>query len=275
MKILHTADWHIGNFRSPIKDGVNLRAEDTKRCLGELVRVAGEELPDYTLVSGDVFHTGHLWSDRCCDEIITAVHYIKELAAISGQVIVMRGTPNHDGIGQFRVLAEMFAGYRNVHIVSFPEVVSFDGADIAVLPGFDAGFYRAKFPGLSKEEENEAFTQELSNIALGMKAQCRTGRKNILMAHYTVPGCNMESGQEMMLTKFEPVLPQETLAAAGFDLVALGHIHRPQAVPGTDWCYYSGAINAMNFNDEGQERGFWIHTELQDGGWESVFYKTP
>ena len=46
MKILHTADWHIGNFRSPIKDGVNLRAEDTKRCLGELVRVAGEELPD-------------------------------------------------------------------------------------------------------------------------------------------------------------------------------------------------------------------------------------
>ena len=27
--------------------------------------------------------------------------------------------------------------------------------------------------------------------------------------------------------------------------------------------YYSGAINAMNFNDEGQKRGFWIH-EFED-----------
>lgn len=31
MKILHTADWHLGTFRSPVKDGVNLRTEDTKR----------------------------------------------------------------------------------------------------------------------------------------------------------------------------------------------------------------------------------------------------
>lgn len=65
MKILHTADWHLGTFRSPVKDGVNLRTEDTKRCLDELIRVANEEKPDYSLVSGDIFHVGRLWSDRC------------------------------------------------------------------------------------------------------------------------------------------------------------------------------------------------------------------
>ena len=43
MKILHTADWHLGTFRSPVKDGVNLRTEDTKRCLNEMIRVAGED----------------------------------------------------------------------------------------------------------------------------------------------------------------------------------------------------------------------------------------
>ena len=64
MKILHTADWHLGTFRSPVKDGVNLRTEDTKRCLDELIRVANEEKPDYSLVSGDIFHVGRLWSDR-------------------------------------------------------------------------------------------------------------------------------------------------------------------------------------------------------------------
>lgn len=28
MKILHTADWHIGQFKGPIEDGVNLRSLD-------------------------------------------------------------------------------------------------------------------------------------------------------------------------------------------------------------------------------------------------------
>lgn len=31
----------------------------------------------------------------------------------------------------------------------------------------------------------------------------------------------------------------------------------------------------MNFNDEGQERGFWIHTDMPFDGWDSRFYKTP
>ena len=274
IKVLATADWHLGTFRSPVRNGVNLRTEDTKRCLDELIKVAKEEQPDYSLISGDIFHVGRLLSDRCCDEIITAVHYIRELAAVSKRVVVMRGTPNHDGIGQFNVLTEVFRDVPNVHVVTTPQVLMFDDADIAVLPGFDSGFYRAKHPGLSKEEENEVFTQELSDIVLGMKAQCRPDRKNILMAHYTVPGCNMESGQTMLLTQFEPVIPQETLLAAGYDLVALGHIHRPQKMLSHDW-YYAGAINALNFNDEGQERGFWIHQVHPTGVWQSIFHNTP
>lgn len=274
IKILNTADWHIGTFRSPIKDGINLRTEDTKRCLDKMVSVAKEEKPEYSLISGDIFHVGKLWSDRCCEEILIAIHYVKELAAVSGQVIVMRGTPNHDGAGQFNVLKEMFGDYKNVYVIDIPQVLSFHDVDIAVLPGFDRGVYRAKFPGLSKEDENMVFTQELSNIVLGLKAQCNPNKKSILMAHYTVPGCNTESGQVMMLTQFEPIIPQETLLAAGYDLVALGHIHRPQQVTTNPW-FYSGAINALNFNDEGQERGFWIHNANPSNGWESTFHKTP
>ena len=274
MKILHTADWHLGTFRSPVKDGVNLRTEDTKRCLDELIRVANEEKPDYSLVSGDIFHVGRLWSDRCCEEIITAIHYIRELAAVSKQVVVMRGTPNHDGSGQFNVLSEMFADVPNVHVVITPQVISFDDVDIAVLPGFDRGVFRANHPGLSSDEENVVFTNELSNIVTGLKAQCSPEKKSILMAHYTVPGCNTESGQTMMLTQFEPIIPQEALLAANYNLVALGHIHRPQKIMHRDW-YYSGAINAMNFNDEGQQRGFWIHNWHELGTWQSIFHETP
>ena len=259
MKILHTADWHIGTFKGPEKDGVNLRALDTQGCLEAMVEKAREERPELVLVSGDIFHLGKTWSDRCCNEVVLAMRIISELAEVSEDVIVMRGTPNHDGEGPFKVLKAHFAAYGNVWVVTEPEVINTVYADVAVLPGFDAGVFRAQFPGLGKDVENEAISKELGNIVMGMRLQCQSGKPAILMAHYTVPGCNMESGQSQMLTQFEPVVPLESLESADYDLVALGHIHRPQALKNIRNAFYSGSINANNFNDEGQERGFWFH----------------
>ena len=276
IKILHTADWHLGTFKSPEVNGINLRTEDTKRCLDELLRVAKEQRPDIVTFSGDMFHVGLSWSNRCCEEIVTAAGYITELSKVSGNVVIMRGTPNHDGEGQFKVLREIFTHIPNVYVVDSPMVVKLEDVDIAVLPGFDRGVFRAKFPGISKEEENEIFTNELSNIVMGLKSQCDPLNKSVLMSHYTIPGANTESGQIMMLNQFEPVIPRETLLAADFDLVALGHIHRPQQLVGLKNTYYSGAINALNFNDEGQERGFWLYIfdELL-GDIHSEFCETP
>lgn len=277
MKVLHTADWHIGTFKGPEKDGVNLRSLDTKKCLEAMVEKSREEKPELVLVSGDIFHLGRTWSDRCCKEVILAMRIINELAAVADHVIVMRGTPNHDGEGPFEVLSEHFAEKPNVYIVMEPMVIQTDQADIAVLPGFDVGVFRSKFSGMGKEEENEAISQELGNIVMGMKSQCRPGKVSILMAHYTVPGCNTESGQSQILTQFEPIVPAESLEAADYDLVALGHIHRPQKLQTVKNAFYSGSINANNFNDEGQERGFWIHESLpfDTWNWNSTFYKTP
>lgn len=277
MKVLHTADWHIGTFKGPEKDGVNLRFLDTKKCLESMVEAARRERPELVLVSGDIFHLGKTGSDRCCKEVILAMRVISELAESANHVIVMRGTPNHDGRGPFEVLSEHFADAPDVYIVTEPAVIQTDEADIAVLPGFDAGTYRAKFPGLGKQEENEAISRELGNIVMGLRAQCRPGIPSILMAHYTVPGSNTESGQSQILTQFEPVVPMESLEAADYDLVALGHIHRPQQLETVRNAFYSGSINANNFNDEGQKRGFWIHELIsrEPGNWDSTFHATP
>lgn len=274
MKILHTGDWHIGSFKGPEKDGVNLRSLDTQKCLEEMVRVAETEKPELALVSGDIFDRAEIWQGRSHKEVLQARNIIMGLSKCCGKVIVMRGTPNHDSGEAFDELQAHFEMVPNVDIVITPQVIQAEEFDIAVLPGFDRGTFRAKFPGLGKEEEHEVLTKELANAVLGLKAQCTPGKKSILMSHYTVPGCNTESGQVMMLTQFEPILLPESLIAAGFDLVALGHIHRPQQLPNLDNCYYCGAINAMTFNDEGQERGFWIH-EYSSDGWSRTFHQTP
>ena len=263
MKILHTADWHIGQFKGPVVDGVNLRSQDTVKCLEYMVQVAIEEKPDIVCVSGDIFHQEQVGPVRYSDEMITATNIITSLAHFSKYVIVMRGTPNHDGAAQFRVLERMLLNIRNVDVVTEPGVIKTPWADIACLPGFDKQEFRAKFPGLSADEENLAWTKYISDMVFALRAECE--KTPILMAHYTVPGCNMESGQTSFFTNFEPVIPREALMAARYEAVLLGHIHRPQIIEGLDNVFYSGAINAMNFNDEGQDRGFWIHEFNEKG----------
>lgn len=263
MKILHTADWHIGQFKGPVVDGVNLRSQDTIKCLEYMVEVAQKEKPDIVCISGDIFHQEQIGPVRYSDEMIHATNIITALAHFASYVIVMRGTPNHDGSGQFRVLKRMLLNVNNVCVVTEPFVIKTRYADIACIPGFDKQEFRAKFPGLSADEENLAWTKYISDIVLALRAECEN--TPILMAHYTVPGCNMESGQTSFFTNFEPVIPREALEAAGYEAVLLGHIHRPQILNGLHNVFYSGAINAMNFNDEGQERGFWIH-EFSDTG---------
>lgn len=278
MKILHTGDWHIGNFPGPEKDGENVRFLDICKCLDALVEKATEERPDIIVVAGDVFHQAKVWSDRGLRENGTAVRYIRLLEKVA-PVVIVRGTPNHDSEQQFASLKNTFYGDDSVHIITDPEVrtvYTYHGGavQIAALPGFDRGYYRAKHPGLSKEEENEVFTDELEKIILGLKAQCNETIPSVFVSHYTIPGCNMESGQTQFFAQFEPVIYPATLMAADFTLNCFGHIHRPQHIDEAGNTYYCGAISALNFNDEAQERGFYIH-DIDADSVKSTFYPLP
>lgn len=217
MKILHTADWHIGSFKGPEQDGVNLRSEDTMNCLRMMVRTAQEEKPELVLVSGDIFHQAEIWQGRSHREVLQARGIILELSKAANQVIVMRGTPNHDSEEAFEELKAHFEFVDNVRIVMQPEIISTPYFDIVAVPGFDKGAFRAKHPGISKEDENIVISDELGNIVTGMRAMCNPDKACILMSHYTVPGCNTESGQTQFLTQSDPVITQDMLLAANYD----------------------------------------------------------
>lgn len=280
IKILHTGDWHLGNFHGPEKNGENARYQDVCNCLDALVESAKAELPDAIIVAGDLFHQAKVWSDRGLKESQRIISTIRELAAIA-PVVVMRGTPNHDSEEQFNALRTAFEGDSRVHIFTEPGVETIytkplgDPIQIACVPGFDRGYYRAKHPGLSKEEENEVFTEAIANLILGMKAQCQPGIPSVLVGHYTITGANMESGQTAFMAQFEPVVYPETLKAADYDLVCFGHIHRPQQLEGCRNTFYSGAISALNFNDEGQARGCYYHEINGDGSVTTSFQELP
>lgn len=279
IRVLHTGDLHIGNFPGPEENGENVRYKDICKCLDALVAGAKESKPDIAVIAGDIFHQARVWSDRGLKEQQTAVKFLRELERIC-PVVVMRGTPNHDSEEQFNTLESTFYGDDSVHIITQPDAgtyYSYDGKkiQIACLPGFDRGYYRAKHPGLSKEEENEVFTKAIEDMIIGLKAQCDGDSPTVLVSHYTITGCNMESGQTAFFSQFEPVVCPSTLSAADFDLVCFGHIHRPQQLDACKNTFYCGAISALNFNDEGQERGYWLHDVDDNGAVTSTFQQLP
>lgn len=280
LKVLHTGDWHIGSFPGPEVGGQNARFQDICRCLDFQAMYAEEHRPDLIVVSGDIFHQARVWSDRGLRESRTAIDHIRRLSNVA-PTVVLRGTPNHDSEEQFEMLTTAFYGDDSVSVVTEPEVIhihTYHGqrVDVACIPGFDRGVHRAAHPGLSREEETQVFTDELAKVVLGLKAQCEPGVTSILSTHFTVPGCNMESGQTALFAQFEPVIYPDTLKAADFDLVALGHIHRPQQLPEAGRAvFYCGSITGLNFNDEGQPRGFYIHDIDDDGEAWSEYIETP
>ena len=97
IKILATADWHIGKRRGPVLDGVNLRERDTERCIEALLETAETEKPDITMISGDLIDVAGTHSERGHHEERTVFWAISKLAGCSKSVVVLRGTPNHDG----------------------------------------------------------------------------------------------------------------------------------------------------------------------------------
>lgn len=262
MKILHTADWHIGPLPGPSANGKNLRAEDTLRCIDELIAKAEVEHPDLCIIAGDIFHVSKTWSERGIHEVQDAIRRIEILSKIA-PVVAIQGTLNHDGNEHFAMLQRYFNSNPDVSIFTKPgcyKVVNGAGeyVNICALPGFDKGYWRAQHPGIDREQESAIFAEDLEKMVVGLRAFCDDSFPSILVAHYTVEGANTESGQMMMFSQFEPVISQRALTAAGYNLCCFGHIHRPQSLGAN--AYYSGAVNALNFNDEGQERGFYIHT---------------
>ncbi len=275
MHVLHSADWHIGELSGPTIDGHNARLLDTLKCIDFLVERAIAKQPDAILISGDLFDKSKLWGDNMLFLIDEAVARLRALAGIAPTVL-MFGTANHDSLKAFGNIDSM--RIPNLHVLIQPSVFAVNTEhellQIATLPGFDKGYFRAQYPGMAPEEENKKCSQLLGDMVLGLGAQIDASIPSVLMSHYTVVGCELDNG-EHVFSQSDIVLPAEALAASPFDFVCLGHIHRAQQVPVVGkQVYYSGALNGLTFNEEGQDKGFWMH-EIAPNWFSSEFIKTP
>lgn len=260
MKIAHMADIHLSELNGPIKDGQNARMMDTIRCMDYAVEKLVEEQPDIILIAGDLFHKSKLWADEMLKEITIASNWLRNLTSIA-PVVLMFGTANHDNIKAFKNIRDMNIPWLTV--VTEPDFLTIrtnsGDIQIAAVPGMDKGYFRTLYHGMDMTDENRAISEALGNVILGISAEADKDMPTVLMSHYTVAGCQLENGETIFLNS-DVLLPMAALQASHYDLVCLGHIHKAQSVANCGRpVYYSGPLNGITFNEERQEKGFWVH----------------
>lgn len=269
MKIAHIADIHWGlGYPGPTPQS---RFEDICRVMDWGANRMIAERVDLVIVAGDMFRKADVSLEKASREIRAAVAWLRKLTAAGIEVIVISGTPSHDPISAYELLQAF--DLPGVRIATHPDLIDYENTDSAVsivcLPGMDRSSFANQdaYRGLPAHAMHQMMTTSIEDHCQALLAEA-TFSPAILVGHLTYDLA--DTGFEDVLMQNEAILTQE--AIQGFDLVCLGHIHRPQR---NGAVFYSGSPERLSFNDEKQGAGFWIHETDDAGKFSSRFIDTP
>lgn len=241
MKLLHTADWHLGRIlygRSLIED----QRYFIHRILFPLI---DRERPDAVLLSGDIFdrQIAPVEAIRLFDDFVTRLCLDRKipLVAIAG---------NHDGADRLGLGARLYrsAGFYLTARLEpdAPPVVFKDGdreVHVYALPFFDPAMARDALGDDTIRGYGDAMKAVLDRLRQRLDpAAC-----NILLSHCFVTGAAVSDSESPLFIggsgEVDPGLFD------GFDYVALGHLHRSQKAGG-ERIRYAGSPLKYSFDEE-------------------------
>ena len=241
VRLLHTADWHVGKSLKGVS-----RLDEQEGVLREIVAVARAQEVDAVLIAGDLYDSAapSASAQRLVVRTLTA------LAGTGAQVVVIAGNHDHAAtLDAYRPFAQA-AGITmvgSVRTAGSGGVVSFttrggEQATVAVLPFLSQRYAvrAAELVAHTPAENTSAYDQRVRDIVAALTGGFRTDAVNLVMAHLTVLGGTFGGGERAAQSIFEYAVPAAVFPADAH-YVALGHLHRRQAlappVPG----HYPGA----------------------------------
>lgn len=253
MKLLHTSDLHIGKTVAAIP-----MLEEQKNILfGQIIPIIEEERPDAILISGDVFDR----SNPSAEALAVFDEFISALATLpfSTEVFVISG--NHDGAERIaygsRILdrnglhmSPVYDGAVKPHTMKD----EYGEVDIYMLPFVKKATVKYYFPDAEIESENDSVAQAVRAMDMDPK------RRSVCLAHQFVSGAAVSGSEETCIGGLDSVNPE---VFAGFDYVALGHIHGKQDI--TPSVRYSGSPLKYSFSEVDHKKSVSI-VEIKEKG---------
>jgi exonuclease SbcD len=269
MRILHTADWHLGDRLGRID-----RTEDLRRAVERVAHYCRTEKVDVLLVAGDLFS-----EVARPDGLRDAIRHLQELfegfLRDGGTILTLTG--NHDNENFCQTLRH--AMDLAAPLSGQPGEVAQSGrlylaAEPTLLHLADrSGGYRVQFILMpyptparyldgeaaqryqNHEEKNRllqtAYTRKLQQI----QSDARFDPKlpTVLSAHIHVHGSTLPT--LFRLTEQEDIVFAESDLPTSFAYIALGHIHKPQFLGGLSHVRYSGSIERMDLGERDDQKG--------------------
>ncbi len=238
MRFIHTADWHLGR----IFHGVHL-TDDQDHVLRQFLDLVRDVRPDAVLIAGDIY-------DRAVpppDAVVLLDEVLSKLTELRVPVAMIAG--NHDSPDRLGFGARLFESHGlhvscNLSSQRRPLVLddAYGRVHIHMLPFADPPQVREHLG--DDTVHNHARAME----ALIEQARARQprGERSVLMAHATVVGART-SDSERPLGAFPGTSAIESSKLAGFDYVALGHLHTPQVIDGR--IHYPGSPLKYSFGE--------------------------
>jgi exonuclease SbcD len=256
MRVVHTADWHVGRFWKGIT-----RLDETARVLDHMAGYLERERIDLLLMAGDLFDAPNPGAEA--EALVFG--FFRRLGARGIPAVVIAG--NHDSPGRMDACGQL-AELAGVRVLGRPRRASKGGvvevgtrsgetALVAALPFASPGMLVSALelagdPTQAKSLYAERFKQAVALLTTGFRPGC----VNLLMAHTHLDGAVLaNSERQVHLGEEWAAAPQALPDLAQY--VALGHIHKPQRIEAAPApTEYAGSPLQLDFGEAGQSKSF-------------------
>lgn len=241
MRLLHTADWHLGRALC----GQSFHAEQERLLTGAFLDILRETKPDAVLLAGDVYDRAlpPAESVELLDEVLQRV-----VRGLGIPVVMIAG--NHDDERRLAFGARLLRA-AGLHICDSAMGCAFAFEDahgpVSILaagygtPALLAGLF-GEAAGITTHDAGFAA------VAAHLRGLAPPGARSVVVAHAFISG-GLTSESERMLQ----VGGSGAVSAAhleGFHYTALGHLHRRQSMA-EGRIAYSGSPLAYSFAEAG------------------------
>ena len=236
MKILHTADLHIGKRINECP-----MLEEQEFILKQITDIAASESPDAIILAGDIYDK----SVPSAEAVSLLDDFLVSLAKLGKSIFIISG--NHDSAERLAFasrLMEVSKVYVSpVYNGTIEPVILNDGTT-------EVAFYMLPFikPSLVQHYAGEGIEIKSYNDAMRYVIESMNidkTRRNVLITHQFITDAERTDSEDTVVGGLDNI---DASVFDDFDYVALGHLHRPQYC-GRETVRYSGSPLKYSFSE--------------------------
>tara|TARA_Y100001934_G_scaffold87238_1_gene108256 strand:+ start:398 stop:1636 length:1239 start_codon:yes stop_codon:yes gene_type:complete len=262
MKILHTADIHIGveNYgKIDPETRTSTRLSDFLRSFDEIVSFAIQETVDLVIIAGDAYKSRNPSQTHQRE----FAKRISKLSINNIPVFILIGNHDSPNIPGPATALEIFPTLDVEKVTIGDQLSNYDIStksgpiQIVSVPWIRKGDLSDSKISTTQtiEEINEEIQKTIIYRISELVDSLDPKLPAILVGHLSTESAITSSEKSMMLSK-DYLIPTQNLALPKLDYVALGHIHRHQQLNQNPRVVYSGSIERIDFGEENDTKGF-------------------